>query len=128
MYYPTLYYKNQLADPEMSTCTGSPVGKPMVVPLSGCAEACNREITPPYRCTAFQYFQVQDGDKQMPLCFLFREIDTITSYRCKNLPNLAQTSTGLRGKSAVTANQTSTDTRQEPIHSHHTEGLTYHAG
>merc|ERR1719159_1468660 len=53
MYYPTLYYKNQLADPEMSTCTGSPVGKPMVVPLSGCAEACNREITPPYRCTAF---------------------------------------------------------------------------
>merc|ERR1719473_802467 len=69
----------------------------MSVPLSGCAEACNRMITPPYRCTAFQYFQIQDGDTQKPLCFLFREIETIRSYRCEGLPSLAQTDTSLRG-------------------------------
>jgi len=106
MYYPALYSMNPMAPPEMSTCTGTPVGKPMSVPLAGCAEACNRMITPPYRCTAFQYFQIQDGDKQMPLCFLFREIDTIRSYRCDALPSLAQSNTSLRGKSVVTANQT----------------------
>merc|ERR1719335_1963222 len=97
MYYPALYSLNSMAEPEMSTCTGPPVGKPMSVPLSGCAEACNREITPPYRCTAFQYFQIQDGDEQKPLCFLLREIDTIRSYRCEGLPSLAQTNSALRG-------------------------------
>merc|ERR1719174_3571830 len=108
MYYPALYYINQLADPEMSSCTGPPVGKPMSVPLSGCAEACNRMVTPPYRCTAFQYFQIQDGDKQKPMCFLFREIETIRSYRC-GLPSLAQTNIALRGvksKSVISSNKT----------------------
>merc|ERR1719335_1430933 len=106
MYYPALYSMNPMAKPEMSTCTGKPVGKPMSVPLSGCAEACNRRITPPYRCTAFQYFQIMDGDKQKPLCFLFREIETIRSYRCAGLPSLTQTNTGLREKSVVSANKT----------------------
>merc|ERR1719313_438648 len=96
-YYPALYSMNPLAKPEMSSCTGTPVGKPMSLPLSGCAEACNRMVTPPYRCTAFQYFQIQDGDKQKPLCFLLREIETIRSYRCEGLPSLAQTNIGLRG-------------------------------
>merc|ERR1719335_1432740 len=96
MYYPALYSMNPMAEPEMSTCTGRPVGKPMVVPLSGCAEACNRMITPPYRCTAFQYFQIHEDGKQKPLCFLFREIETIRSYRC-GLPSLAQTNIALRG-------------------------------
>merc|ERR1719271_1525271 len=90
-YYPALYSIN-----------------PMVLPLSGCAEACNRMITPPYRCTAFQYFQIQEGDKQKPLCFLFREIETIKSYRC-GLPSLAQTNIALRGvksKSVISSNKT----------------------
>merc|ERR1719428_200314 len=99
MYYPALYSMNPLAKPEMSTCTGKPVGKPMPIPLNQCAEACNRKITPPYRCTAFQYMQIQDGDKQMPLCFLLTEIDTITTYRCAGLSSLEQTSNSLRGKS-----------------------------
>jgi len=109
MYYPALYYINQLADPEMSSCTGPPVGKPMSVPLSGCAEACNRMVTPPYRCTSFQYFQIQEGDKQKPLCFLFREIESIRSYRCEGLPSLTQTNTAFRGvqsKSVISSNTT----------------------
>merc|ERR550537_1875046 len=110
-YYPALYSMNPMAEPEMSSCTGTPVGKPMSVPLSGCAEACNREVTPPFRCTAFQYFQIQEGDKQMPLCFLFREIETIRSYRCDSLHSglfrsFAQTNTALRGKSLLTLDVT----------------------
>jgi len=98
-YYPALYSQNPQADPEMSTCTGRAVGKPMPLPLSACAEACNQEITPPYRCTAFQYFQIQEGDKQMPLCFLIKEIESIRSYRCAGLPNFMQTDTALQKKS-----------------------------
>merc|ERR1719265_2433016 len=88
---------NPTAEPEMSSCTGRPVGKPMPLPLSACAEACDQQITPPNRCTAFQYFQIQEGDKQMPLCFLFREIETIRSYRCSGLQSLVQTGAALRG-------------------------------
>merc|ERR1719313_1211514 len=105
-YYPALYSMNSLADPEMSSCTGTPVGKPMSLPLSGCAEACNRQVTPPFRCTAFQYFQIQDGDSLMPLCFLFREIKTIRKYRCNGLSSLTQVKSAFRGRSEVTANET----------------------
>lgn len=106
MYYPALYAMNPMAAPEMSTCTGEPVGKPMAVTLSGCAEACNRQVTPPFRCTAFQYFQIQDGDSLMPLCFLFREIKTIRKYRCNGLSSLTQVKSAFRGRSEVTANET----------------------
>merc|ERR1719387_3271582 len=100
---------NSQAEAEMSTCTGTLVAKPMAVTLSGCAEAYNRMVTPPHRCTAFQYFQIQDGDESMPLCFLFREIETIRSHRCEVLQSFAQTSTisnklnstALRGQSNV---------------------------
>jgi len=111
-YYPALYSMNPMAEPEMSTCTGRPVGKPMPLPLSGCAEACNRQITPPNRCTAFQYFQIQEGDEQMPLCFLFREIETIKSYRCDMLPSLTQKGAVLRGTTASNEKKTN-QTREE---------------
>lgn len=108
MYYPALYFINPMADPEMSVCTGKPVKKPMVTTLSGCAEACNREVTPPHRCTAFQFFQLMDGDSQKPLCFLFKEIESIRSYRCGSLPSLTQTDVALRGKFTATTNTRAT--------------------
>merc|ERR1719387_1451554 len=99
---------NSQAEAEMSTCTGTLVAKPMAVTLSGCAEACNRMVTPPHRCTAFQYFQIQDGDKQMPLCFLLKEIETIRSHRCELLQSFAQTSIALRGHSKAATVQAET--------------------
>jgi len=38
---------------------------------------------------SFQYFQVQDGDEQRPLCFLFSKVKKITSYRCDELEKLS---------------------------------------
>merc|ERR1719316_2470468 len=61
----------------------------MPLTLPGCAMACELMTDP--LCVGFQYFQTMDGDNQKPLCFLFKEIESIRSYRCGSLPTLTQT-------------------------------------
>merc|ERR1719217_114777 len=82
-FVPILYKIRPDDNPEftvMSSCTGSGMGRPMPLKLPGCAMACELMHDP--RCVGFQYFQMMDGDSQKPLCFLFKEIETIRSYRC----------------------------------------------
>merc|ERR1719387_1539371 len=81
-YLPATYYADKTAPPEMISCQGKLVGRPMPLPLAGCAEACN-QVKFPIRCAAFQYFQIMDGDVQKPLCFMYQEIDAATTYRCE---------------------------------------------
>merc|ERR1719482_467237 len=75
---------NQIAPREMSSCKGTLLGRPKPIPFSSCAEACD-QTTKPVRCAGFQYFQFMDGDTQIPLCFLFEEMEEIRTYRCKAL-------------------------------------------
>lgn len=80
-FYPITYYMDSTSRPEMSTCKGEMLGRPMVLTLSGCAEACD-QITQPLRCAAFQYFQIMDGEKQRPVCFLYSEVMEVRTYKC----------------------------------------------
>jgi hypothetical protein len=81
-FYPAIYMMNQVAPEELSSCKGKLLGRPKPIPFSSCAEACD-QITQPVRCAGFQYFQFMDGDQQMPLCFLFEEMEEVRTYRCK---------------------------------------------
>jgi hypothetical protein len=83
-YYPAIYQINKGAPEEMSTCKGELIGSPKPMPFSSCAEACEQTVHP-LHCSGFQYFQFMDGDTQIPLCFLFKEIEEIRTYRCKEL-------------------------------------------
>jgi hypothetical protein len=83
-YSPILAALDPSHEKGMSTCGGKPIGHPMPLPLASCAAACDKQ-TEPKRCVAFQYFQVQDGDEQRPLCFLLQEVKEITTYRCDEL-------------------------------------------
>jgi hypothetical protein len=83
-FYPAIYMMNNVAPEEMSSCKGTLLGRPKPIPFSSCAEACD-QITKPTRCAGFQYFQFMDGDKQIPLCFLFEEMKEVRTYRCKEL-------------------------------------------
>jgi len=80
-FYPAIYMKNSEAPEEMSSCKGELLGRPKPIPFSACAEACD-QIHTPFRCAGFQYFQFMDGDKQIPLCFLFKEMEEVRQYRC----------------------------------------------
>jgi len=80
-FYPAIYMLDEVAPEEMSSCEGQLLGRPKPLPFSSCAEACD-QITSPSRCAGFQYFQFMDGDKQIPLCFLFKELLKVRSYRC----------------------------------------------
>jgi len=83
-FYPAIYMMNAVAPKEMSTCKGTLLGRPKPIPFSSCAEVCD-QTTSPTRCAGFQYFQFMDGDKQIPLCFLFEEMEEVRTYRCKEL-------------------------------------------
>jgi len=83
-YYPAIYMMNPLALKETSSCTGKLMGKPKPIPFSSCAEACDQTVHP-IRCAGFQYFQFMDGDTQIPMCFMFEELEEIRTYRCKAL-------------------------------------------
>eukprot|EP00746_Dinoflagellata_sp_MGD_P002581 gnl/MRDRNA2_/MRDRNA2_105055_c0_seq1.p1 gnl/MRDRNA2_/MRDRNA2_105055_c0~~gnl/MRDRNA2_/MRDRNA2_105055_c0_seq1.p1 ORF type:complete len:715 (+),score=144.01 gnl/MRDRNA2_/MRDRNA2_105055_c0_seq1:168-2312(+) len=99
-FVPVLYKIKPDDRPEfnvMSSCAGEPLGRPMPLKLPGCAMACDLLTNP--RCVGFQYFQMMDGDEQKPLCFLFKEVKTIRSYRCNRLQD------SLIEKNAVTIGQ-----------------------
>merc|ERR1719191_2423206 len=81
-FYPAMYMMNPVWPIEMSSCKGKLMGRPKPIPFSSCAEACD-QITRPVRCAGFQYFQFMDGDRQIPLCFLFEEMEEVRTYRCK---------------------------------------------
>eukprot|EP00746_Dinoflagellata_sp_MGD_P006754 gnl/MRDRNA2_/MRDRNA2_113293_c0_seq1.p1 gnl/MRDRNA2_/MRDRNA2_113293_c0~~gnl/MRDRNA2_/MRDRNA2_113293_c0_seq1.p1 ORF type:complete len:722 (+),score=139.58 gnl/MRDRNA2_/MRDRNA2_113293_c0_seq1:119-2284(+) len=83
-YYPAIYMMNPLALKETSSCKGELMQPPKPIPFSSCAEACDQTVHP-VRCAGFQYFQFMDGDTQIPLCFLFKELEEIRTYRCKDL-------------------------------------------
>lgn len=101
-FYPAPYYKDTDAPEEMSSCGGEVAGRPMPIPLGLCAEACDR-MTYPVRCAAFQYFQMLDGDTVKPLCFLFKEVTSIRTYRCDMIgdsflqENTSKSQSSLRG-------------------------------
>jgi len=83
-FYPAIYMMNAVASQEMSSCKGTLLGRPKPIPFSSCAEACD-QTTNPTRCAGFQYFQFMDGDRQIPLCFLFEKMEEVRTYRCKEL-------------------------------------------
>jgi hypothetical protein len=83
-FYPAIYMQDPTFPEEMSSCKGELLGRPKPIPFSSCAEACDQTVHPT-RCAGFQYFQFMDGDKQMPLCFLFEKLEEVRTYRCKEL-------------------------------------------
>lgn len=115
---PVLYKIQPVENPEftwMSSCAGEGLGRPMPLTLPGCAMACELMTDP--LCVGFQYFQTMDGDSQKPLCFLFKEIETIRSYRCGKRDSFIEKKTvsmmggrfnsrGLRGSARGTLNST----------------------
>merc|ERR1719316_2588729 len=98
-YTPMLAALDPYHEKGMATCKGKSIGHPMPLPLASCAEACEQQTTPK-RCAAFQYFQVQDGDEQRPLCFLLQEVKEVTGYRCEELGHI-HTLSAMRAKSNV---------------------------
>jgi len=122
MYYPAIYVANQGATPEMSSCEGELVGRPMPLPLASCAEACNQQLHPE-RCVAFQYFQIMDGDEQKPLCFMFKEITRAHTYRCNMLPTRMPTSLAQEKENHVT-NTTQSQLRGKDASAKHDSDVT----
>jgi hypothetical protein len=85
-FYPAIYMMKPDFPNEMSTCKGDLLGLPKPLPFSSCAEVCDQTHptpTQPFLCAGFQYFQFMDGDKQIPLCFLFKKMEEVRTYRCK---------------------------------------------
>merc|ERR1719428_1933395 len=63
-YYPIMYFIDKSGADKPSTCTGKPVGKPIVgKDMDGCAAACDAL---PHDCVGFSYF----GQEEASLCFL----------------------------------------------------------
>eukprot|EP00747_Dinoflagellata_sp_TGD_P109858 gnl/TRDRNA2_/TRDRNA2_170803_c1_seq1.p1 gnl/TRDRNA2_/TRDRNA2_170803_c1~~gnl/TRDRNA2_/TRDRNA2_170803_c1_seq1.p1 ORF type:complete len:504 (-),score=152.36 gnl/TRDRNA2_/TRDRNA2_170803_c1_seq1:40-1371(-) len=73
-YYPIMYFVDKSEDDVPSTCTGKPVGKPIVgKDMDGCAAACDAL---PHDCKGFSFF----GEEKEPLCFLFSSFKSAVYY------------------------------------------------
>jgi hypothetical protein len=78
-YYPIMYFVDKSGAEKPSTCTGKPVGKPIVgKDMDGCAAACDAL---PHDCKGFSYF----GNEKESLCFLFSGFKSAVYYTgCKD--------------------------------------------
>merc|ERR1719420_1782117 len=85
-FYPINHHMNPRSPPEMTSCSGELLGRPMPLTLSGCAAACDQQTKP--RCIAFQYNQIMDGEKQRPLCFLLEKVKAVRTYDCNTLKDM----------------------------------------
>jgi len=88
-FYPLRFVTNNKEDPKPSTCHGKLLGKPMLGTLAQCAQACYDHVHPE-KCVAYQFFHLGGGesghggseDSMVPLCFMYQEIKSVTTYDC----------------------------------------------
>lgn len=87
-YYPLLYVIDKESAPKMSTCEGDVIGKPAVLTMPECAAACN-SLVYPAKCMGYQFFKLGNSDELGPICFLFSQIKSVTSYECPFVDDLS---------------------------------------
>merc|ERR1719453_1880979 len=74
-YYPIMYFVDKDYEDMPSTCSGEPVGKPIVgKSMDDCAAACDADV---HSCAGFSYF----GNGKEPLCFLFSNFKSAVYYK-----------------------------------------------
>eukprot|EP00747_Dinoflagellata_sp_TGD_P159606 gnl/TRDRNA2_/TRDRNA2_177906_c3_seq9.p1 gnl/TRDRNA2_/TRDRNA2_177906_c3~~gnl/TRDRNA2_/TRDRNA2_177906_c3_seq9.p1 ORF type:complete len:280 (-),score=93.52 gnl/TRDRNA2_/TRDRNA2_177906_c3_seq9:108-827(-) len=74
-YLPIMHFVDKAYVDMPSTCSGEPVGKPIVgKSLDDCAAACDADV---HSCVGFSYF----GNGKEPLCFLFSNFKSAVYYK-----------------------------------------------
>merc|ERR1719197_416849 len=74
-YYSIMYFVDRAYVDMPSTCSGEPVGKPIVgKSMDDCAAACDADV---HSCAGFSYF----GNGKEPLCFLFSDFKSAVYYK-----------------------------------------------
>lgn len=80
-YLPLAYVLDNKALPMQTTCSGEPIGKPIVGTMAECAQACDDSFTE--TCVGFQYFYLaEEGKDARALCFLLKEVKSFVKYDC----------------------------------------------
>jgi len=115
-FYPLKFVTHNKDDPKPSTCHGKLLGKPMLGTIAQCAQACYDAVHPE-KCVAYQFFHLGGGesghggdeDTMIPLCFMYKEIKSVTTYDCGFLGGAS-----LLQKANVTAQQALRGKTTEP--------------